>query len=129
MAKARKDELAVEQEIQAERANALGVSGDRLEVALAEYARAEAALAAASPSERQARVEERQLRLAEAAERLWFVIVQREVVGIGNHEPVWRVYDVPAEVRRHMGPRLKRGQGGEAVRPGPAASASTSNAV
>lgn len=128
MARARKDELAVEQEIQAERANALGVSGDRLEVALAEFARAEAALAAASPAERPALAEQRQLRLAEAAERLWFVIVQREVVGIGNHEPVWRVYDVPAEVRRHMGPRLQRDRGGEAVRPG-SASASTSTAV
>ena len=61
---------------------------------------------------------EKDKRLAEAAGRLWFVIVQREVVGIGNHEPVWRVYDVPAEVRHQMGPRLKRQRGVEAVRPG-----------
>ncbi len=43
--------------------------------------------------------------LAEACERLWFFIVQREACGLRRHHDVYDVYDVPGEVRRHMGPK------------------------
>jgi hypothetical protein len=110
----KKEGLPVELELQAERANALAISSDRLQAALAEFARAEAALAAAAPGDRARLLEERMLRRAEAAERLWFVMVQREAIGLAQHEAVTRIYQVPAEVRQHAGPRPARYRSPEA---------------
>jgi hypothetical protein len=110
----KKEGLPVELELQAERANALALSGERLQAALAAFARADAALAASPPGDRAKLLEERMLRRAEAAERLWFVMVQREALGLGQHEAVMRIYEVPAEVRRIVGPlpaRYRRAEG------------------
>ena len=93
---------ATNRDLQAERANALGRASDRLEAALAELARAEAALAA-SPGE--GRRLARQEALAEAAELLWFLVIQREALGLSRHDVVYEVFRVPAVVRAAMGPR------------------------
>jgi hypothetical protein len=93
---------ATTRDLQAERANALGRASDRLEAALAELAEADAALAA-NPSElrRLAREEA----LAEAGERLWFLVIQREALGLARHDVVYEVFKVPRTVRAAMGPR------------------------
>ncbi len=46
--------------------------------------------------------------LEEARERLWFVVVHREAIGLTRHEVLYEVLRVPAEVRRAMGPRRRR---------------------
>ena len=100
-----KEGLPVELEIQAERANALAISGERLQLALRDLAQADAALASAPPAERAERRAERERCRVLASERLWFLMVQREAIGVAQHEAVMRIYEVPYEVRLRAGPR------------------------
>ena len=90
MAKAEVQESIV-RELQSERAATLARAARALEQALVE-------LKAASP-------ERRADAFAEAAERLWCVVVQREAIGVLRHEPLFETYRVPHEVRLRMGPR------------------------
>lgn len=101
---------AVTREIQGERAASLARATERLEAALAALARAEVALAepARSATSRQAWLVEREEALAEAAERLWYVVIQREALGLRRHEVLYEVIRVPAAVRLRMGPRRRR---------------------
>lgn len=87
---------ALEYELQAERAASLGRAGARLEAALA-------ALRAhdAGRGGRRARAD----LVAEAAERLWYYVVQREALGWYDHDEALALYAVPAELRARMGPR------------------------
>ena len=101
----KKDGLSVELEIQEERANALAMAGERLQSALQDLARADEALRMAPESEREERLAERQWCRVLASERLWYLMVQREALGVGQHEAVMRVYEVPYEVRLRAGPR------------------------
>ncbi len=82
---------AVLREIQSEKASTLARAARGLEQALAELADA--------PPER------RDDALAEAAERLWCVVVQREAMGVLRHETLFEAYKVPWDVRLRMGPR------------------------
>ncbi len=70
---------ALQRDLQAERAAALARAVERLEEAL-----------------------------AHAAERLWFLVIQREAVGLLRHESVLEALQVPREVRAAMGPRPRR---------------------
>ena len=88
-------------DLQAERAAGLARATERLEMALAELARADAVLAAApTPIARELRREA----LAHAGERLWYLVIQREAMGFSRHEMLYEVLRVPAEVRAAMGP-------------------------
>lgn len=82
---------SIVRELQSERAATLARAARALEKALAE-------LASAPP-------ERRDDAFAEAAERLWCVVVQREAIGVLRHEPLFEAYRVPYEVRLRMGPR------------------------
>jgi hypothetical protein len=100
--------LPIEKELLAEKAAALGRAGESLTVALAALRQAEAALTGAAPDQLPAlRVRRRELREV-AAERLWYVLVQREAVGIFQHEGLLREQQVPPEVRLLAGPRRRR---------------------
>jgi hypothetical protein len=44
----------------------------------------------------------------EAAEALWFVVVQREAIGLTSHDGLYQTHPVPDLVRRLMGPRRRR---------------------
>jgi hypothetical protein len=90
MAKAEVQESIV-RELQSERAATLARAARALEQALAE-------LEAAAP-------ERREDAFAEAAERLWCVVVQREAIGVLRHDTLFEAYRVPYEVRLRMGPR------------------------
>lgn len=81
----------VEQEIVGERAGALARAVEALEAALA-------ALASGAG---------RAEHLEEARERLWYVVVQREAVGLTRHEVLYEALRVPPEVRLAMGPRRR----------------------
>ncbi|BDG09560.1 DUF6665 family protein [Anaeromyxobacter paludicola] len=84
----------VEHELVGERAGTLSRLVERLELALAELQEAGA---------------DREERLARAAELLWYVVVQREAVGISRHDVLYEVLRVPREVRLAMGPRRRGG--------------------
>jgi hypothetical protein len=98
---------AVLREIRSEKAGALARVAEGLERALADLARAEAAIAAATRVT-SALLARRQDCLSEAGERLWYVVIQREALGLMRHETVFDVYRVPREVRLAMGPRRTR---------------------
>jgi hypothetical protein len=100
--------LPIEQELLAEKAAALGVANDRLTAALAALAAAEGAVADAPAEERPALHARRRELRAVAAERLWFLLVQREAIGIYQHEAMLREQRIPPEVRLLAGPRPRR---------------------
>ena len=93
---AKETHATIERQLAGERASALARVTEGLERALAELAR----------EGREVRM--RQLLLEEAAERLWFLVIQREAVGLTRHELMYDVLKVPMEVRRRMGPRPRR---------------------
>lgn len=97
--------LPVENELLAEKAAALGMANERLTAALAALAAAEAAMNAAPPPERPALSARRRELRAAAAERLWFLLVQREAIGLHQHEGMLRELRVPRDVRLLAGPR------------------------
>ena len=90
------------QQLQSERLATLARSARAMERALAE-------LAAAPP-------ERREEAFAEAAERLWIAIIEREAMGLTLHQTFFEAYQVPADVRLRMGPR--RVPGARALRRG-----------
>ncbi len=89
---------AIEKEIVGERAGALARAVEALERALTDLAGA--------AGERQRRLREHLLE--EAGERLWFVVVQREAIGLTRHDVLYEVLRIPPEVRRAMGPRRRQ---------------------
>lgn len=92
----------LEQELVAERASTLRVAFLALERALGELGDAERALAAGADAAVAARRDEL---FAEAAERLWSLLVQREALGLFHHQDVLDVLRVPPAVHLAMGPR------------------------
>ncbi len=103
----RRDPFAdpIEYEIQQEKAATLGRVTDKLEAALAALAAVERELAQA-PSEALHQLHGQLL--GEAAEWLWYAVVQREAIGLTSHDALFETYRVPAPVRRRMGPRRRR---------------------
>lgn len=100
--------LPVERELQAEKASALAVAAERLQMALADLGEAERAFESAiEASARQELAEKHEALRAHAAERLWFLLVQREALGLTHHENVLAFYRVPPGLRRVAGLRLR----------------------
>ena len=79
----------LEQEIQAERASALGGAGRKLERALADLS--------ASDTENRAQSLDRAARIA------WEFMVMRESSGLRDWPRVIRIYQIPADVQKRMG--------------------------
>lgn len=103
-----KDALPVERELQAEKPGALAVAAERLERALAELAEAQGAFeAAVEDAGREELAQKHQELRALAAERLWFLLVQREALGLTSHDNVLAFYRVPPELRKVAGPRRR----------------------
>lgn len=81
-----------------EKANSLSRSARRLEKALEELAAPGTELPGAAAKGREALLDE-------AAEALWFLIIQRELMGLGGEERVCRDHRVPPAVRARLGIR------------------------
>ena len=92
----------VKRELAAERASALARAGERLEAALRELSEAEAALGALPSARARALRDEA---LAHAAERLWYLVIHREALGLRDHRILDEVWRIPAAVHAAMGPR------------------------
>ena len=71
-------DLAIEKELEAERASSLGRAGAALERALSDW------------RERPSHATQKEAQL-----RLWYLVVQREALGIYRHREVYDVYAVP----------------------------------
>lgn len=88
-----------EEEIRAEIAASLGRTAERLEGLLAEIEALRARADGLAGAERAAIVE-RHNELCGAAERWrWYLVVQREAIGLTRHEDVERMYPIPTVLR------------------------------
>jgi hypothetical protein len=97
--------LPIEHELVAEKASALAFTAEKLEAALRALAEIEQAIAVAPDGERPSLAARHRDLRAHAAERLWFLLVQREAMGLYQHEPVFRLYQVPPALKLIAGPR------------------------
>lgn len=97
---------AIEKEIAAEKAAALGRSGRKLRAALDKLRRFD-------ESERQGRRKRdpapREKLVEVAGEALWAYVVQREALGLIDAEYIKKEYAVPPDVWQHMRPRDESG--------------------
>jgi uncharacterized protein (DUF1697 family) len=101
-------QMPIEQELIAEKASALARVTGQLEAALAALVTADAAIVAASPEERDALVVKRQALREAARLQLWYLVVQREAIGLRDHESLYRYYRIPSELKVFAGPRATR---------------------
>lgn len=101
----KKDPLAaaLAQEVMAEKAGTLARLTRKLDEALARLEGATRRLTA-DPEDERLRSRQ-QLRLDEAAEALWHVVIQRELCGLRQHREFLDLLQVPAPVRLRMGPK------------------------
>ncbi|HVP60011.1 MAG TPA: hypothetical protein VMT11_05610 [Myxococcaceae bacterium] len=95
---------ALERDLQAERASALARINDLFAKALEAW---EALEAGELPplSSAQAEVDRRSELRDLAAERLWWLLVQRETVGLRDHREI--LHRVPQDIRRRIGPKRR----------------------
>lgn len=96
-------EQALDHEVMGEKAGTLGRLGERLRVALA---RLEAFDAAGDAKTRDAA--RREALVDAAAEALWHVAIQRELMGLPRTDRFLREVGAPAEVVNRMGVRRAR---------------------
>ncbi|MGZ3459426.1 MAG: hypothetical protein ACXU86_13095 [Archangium sp.] len=90
--------LAIEVELQSEKASALRRVASRLESLLGELQETEQALRESSGLAR-ARLAARHRELrGEAEKQRWYLIVQREAMGLRHHGDVYELYRLPAAV-------------------------------
>jgi len=57
--------------------------------------------------------DEREMLVEKAGEALWYYVIQREVLGLGNSEGLMRELGIPREVRLRMGLPRKRASTGD----------------
>lgn len=89
------EQLAIEVEIRAEKASAIRRVAAGLEYYLAEMQSLEAEARRVKGSEL-TRVQKRFDEIRELARRqLWYLIVQREAMGLYHHDDVYEIYKVP----------------------------------
>jgi hypothetical protein len=95
---------ALQRDLQAERASALGRISERFEKALASWKALEAGEVPPLPT-RQAEAARRSELRDFTAEWLWMLLVQRESVGLRDHREL--LERVPREIRLRIGPRRR----------------------
>ena len=88
-------------EILAEKASAYFARVRTMQTALARLADFDRAANSAS----KATLKDRTELLAEAAEQVWFFIIQREAMKLPHYEEIFADFDIPDEVRRKTGPK------------------------
>jgi hypothetical protein len=87
--------LAIEEELQSERAWSLRRLGDRLDQLLSDLRRLEDRLGRASEGERAVLLARHEDLWREADRQRWYMLVQREALGLRSHRIVDEVYPVP----------------------------------
>ena len=87
--------LAIEIAIQKEKASALQGVGRKLEALLARLAGIEASARTADAVKRWELTKEHARLRAEAEKQRWYMVVQREAMGLAHHDDVERIYPLP----------------------------------
>jgi hypothetical protein len=82
---------AIQAEIEGEKAASMGIAGSRVEAALVALAKADD--------------EARPAALKAAADAVWGLFIQRELVGQTDHKPLIAHYGIPKEVLARLGAR------------------------
>lgn len=90
--------LPVEVEILKEKAGALGRVGERLDGSLARLAELQARIARAGRDERAALIAAYRAERARAVELRYYLVVQREALGLRRHAHVDRAYPLPPSI-------------------------------
>jgi Na+/phosphate symporter len=91
--------LAIEVEMQSEKASALRRVASRLESLLVELVETEKAVRGLSgPARERLVARHRELR-AEAEKQRWYLIVQREAMGLRHHGDIYELYRLPEAVK------------------------------
>ncbi|HEX7860973.1 MAG TPA: hypothetical protein VF773_11635 [Verrucomicrobiae bacterium] len=88
-------------EVQAEKASAYFARVRSMQAALARLAQFDRVPNSKQPGPQNGRTE----LFAEAAEQVWFFMIQREAMKLPYYEEVFKDFDIPDEVRRRMGPK------------------------
>ena len=91
--------LAIEVEIRKEKVSALRRVGGHLEAVLSDLRALEAKLPARESLDRARFVERHRALLAEAEQYRWYLIVQREAIGLTHHDDVFAQYPLPPPIR------------------------------
>ncbi|HEX8438781.1 hypothetical protein [Archangium sp.] len=91
--------LAIEVEIQSEKASAMRRVARQLESLLAELEQTEQALHGLSGPTRARFVERHRELRAEAEKQRWYLIIQREAMGLRHHGDIDELYRLPAAVQ------------------------------
>jgi hypothetical protein len=91
--------LAIELELVKERASALRRAGESLEAALEKLSALKAKIDGGEvPSRAEAIAEYREL-YAEAEKQRWYMVIQREAMGLKQHRELDELYPLPAKLR------------------------------
>lgn len=91
--------LAIEVEIRKEKVSALRRVGGKLESLLSELRALEAELPAPASRNRAHFVERHRVLRAEAEKYRWYLTIQREAIGLTNHDDVHEQYPLPSAIR------------------------------
>ncbi len=91
--------LAIEVELQREKVSALRRVGGRLETLLSDLRALESRLPSPAARDRPRFAQRHRELLAEAEKYRWYLIVQREAIGLTNHDDVFQQFPLPAPVR------------------------------
>jgi hypothetical protein len=91
--------LAIEVAIQKEKVGALNAVAYKLEGLLAQLAAIEASARVAGAPKRWELVKEHARLRAEAERQRWYMVVQREAMGLAHHDDVERIYPLPPPLR------------------------------
>ncbi|MEW6435110.1 MAG: hypothetical protein AB1730_26720 [Myxococcota bacterium] len=91
--------LALDSELNKERADALGRAGKQLELALEQCQALLVQLRAAAGRERRRLIGEYREARAGAEKWRWYLTIQREAMGLARHDDVERLYPTPPVVR------------------------------
>lgn len=92
------EQLSIEKELREERSNALKRVGDTLEKLLEELRALDGLLARATGDERERAKKRHEEVRTLASRQLWYMIVQREAMGLTRHDSVYEIYRVPPSV-------------------------------
>ena len=91
--------LAVEVEIRSEKASAMRRVAQKVESLLAELSKVEAASLGTQGDVRARHVARHQELRAEAEKQRWYLIVQREAMGLWHHGDIEELYRLPSPLR------------------------------
>lgn len=91
--------MAIEVQLRQEKAQSLRRVGDKLEKLIGELTRLERELSTSSGLVRSKKLSEYQQMRADAEHQRWCLVVQREAMGLWNHQEVELMYRIPPPVR------------------------------